>query len=471
MSLSRIAKIALSSLFADKHPAPITLAPHPAQPSPGRDLPKGFLLGVATAAHQIEGGLDNDWTEWEKGSFADGTPHIRDRTVSGAATDSWNRFADDLALMKQLGANAYRLSVEWSRLEPKEGAWNEEAANRYLDWMRQLRAHGIQPMVTLNHFTLPRWVADQGSWTNDKIIDGLEAFTRRVVDKLGAEVDLWCTINEPSVLATFSYIKGAWPPGMKDQKIAALAMARMLKAHARMTRVIRERDRTDADGDGKPALVGLAHHVRIFQPATRSPLDRVIAGFTDDFFNWAVLNANQTGRIQITIPGAVSIDEAVPDLKGSFDYLGINYYGRDHIRADLKLAELSRQYVPEGRPVNDLGWDVYPEGLYQVLKRYGKLGLPIYVTENGTADRKGEMRIEFLRSHFAALRHAVRDGVDVRGYIHWSLMDNFEWAEGYDARFGLYRVDFDSPTKPRVATPAVAEFQKLARELGLSPQG
>ncbi|HEY0093313.1 MAG TPA: family 1 glycosylhydrolase, partial [Archangium sp.] len=359
MSLIHAAKIALESLVSEPHPpapASSSLAPLP----PARQvLPSGFLLGAATASHQVEGGNANDWSEWEKGSFPDGTSHIKHGDVSGAACDSWNRFASDVSLLRELGANAYRLSVEWSRLEPEEGAWNEAAADRYLEWMRLLRAQGIQPMVTLNHFTLPRWVASQGGWTNEKTVEWIAAFTRRVARKLGTEVDLWCTLNEPNVLMTFGYMQGTWPPGLKDGKLGLQVLARQIRAHARMARELREHDTVDADGDGQATRVGLAHHVRIFQPATRSPIDRVLAGFTDRLFNQLLVDVHRTGRIQMTVPGMADLDEAVPDLKGSYDYLGLNYYSRDMVRADFSSPTLSRQYVAEGRPVNDLGWDVY----------------------------------------------------------------------------------------------------------------
>jgi beta-glucosidase len=471
MNLARLASIAYAALSTDPHPPPCVLGADDALESLRSALPAGFLLGTATAAHQIEGGLDNDWTDWERGSHANGTPHVKAHTQSGMACDAWNRIEDDITLMRRLGANAYRFSVEWSRLEPTEGAWNEVAADRYLAWASRLREAGIEPMVTLHHFTLPRWVATQGGWMKDRTIDLAAAFTRRVAKKLGSAVDLWCTINEPNVLATMSYIKGLWPPGLRNQKMAASVLARLLKAHARMTEALREYDTIDADGDGRATLIGIAHHVRLFQPATRSPLERLVAGLTDRFFNQAIASAPFTGRIELTIPGSVEIHEEVPGLRGSFDYMGLNYYGRDHIRTDLKDPSLSQQFVPEGRPVSDLGWEIYPEGLYQVLKRYGGLGLPVYVTENGVADRSGAVRASFLRSHFEALVRAAREGVDVRGYFHWSLMDNFEWAEGYDARFGLFGVDFDSPDKRRYPTAAVETFREIARGLGLRPEG
>jgi len=470
MNLRRLAKLAVSSLKADPHPPAPRMSGLAALPPLGQVLKPGFLLGAATASHQVEGGNDNDWSEWEKGSFPDGKPHILHKDVSGLACDTWNRFAEDVALLRELGANAYRMSVEWSRLEPTQGAWNEAAADRYLEWLRLLRANTIQPMVTLNHFTLPRWVAEQGGWENEQMVEWIAAFTRRVARKLGAEVDLWCTLNEPNVLMLQGYLKGIWPPGKTDGKLAMKVLARLIRAHARMAAELREHDTVDADGDGHATRVGIAHHVRIFEAASRSPLDRLVVGITDQLFNQTLVDCNRTGRIQLTVPGMADLDEAVPGLQGSYDYLGLNYYSRDMMRADLKDPSLSKQYVAPGRPVNDLGWDIYPEGLHQALVRYGKAGLPIYITENGMADAKGERRADFLRTHFEALVRAAQEGVDVRGYFHWSLLDNFEWAEGFEPRFGLFQVDYQSPERRRTPTAAVAVFQELARGLGLTPQ-
>ena len=434
----------------------------------GKGFGAGFLLGTATAAHQTEGGLTNDWTQWEAGQFEDGRPHILNDDKSSVATDSWNRFDDDLAAMKRLGVNSYRFSVEWSRLEPKEGEWDATAVARYRQWATRLRSNGIEPMVTLFHFTLPTWVAAEGGWESDKTKERFAAFAGRVAEALGDEVDFWCTLNEPNVYTTFGYLTGDWPPGKSDQVIAAEVLARLVEAHAVATAEVRAKDKIDADGDGLSSKVGIAHHVRIFQPATQSVADVAITGLTDEFFNEAIVLAAKTGRIRLTVPGAVEIDREVPGLAGSFDYLGINYYTRDHIRADLTDKALSQQYVPRGRETNDLGWDVYPEGLYQQLKRFSSYNWPLYVTENGVADAAGDQRPEHLLRHLRAIEHAIAEGVDIRGYYHWSLLDNFEWAEGYHARFGLFRIDFASPRLIREETPAVETFRQVARNAGLT---
>lgn len=264
----------------------------------GKGLPSGFLWGTATAAHQIEGGLDNNWTDFEAGAFPDGRPHIKNQDRSTVATDSWNRFDEDLAAMKALGATTYRFSVEWSRLEPRKGEWNDAAMQRYREWCVKLRAAGIEPMVTLHHFTLPKWVVEAGGFENEASKADLERFTRRVAGNLKDQVDWWVTLNEPNVYAVQGYLAGIFPPGKKDDTVTQTkVIANMLKAHARMAVALREVDDVDADGDGFSTRISVAHHVRFFQPATASPLDTAIAGLTDDYANEAIPRALKTGRV------------------------------------------------------------------------------------------------------------------------------------------------------------------------------
>lgn len=430
----------------------------------GKGLPRGFLWGTATAAHQIEGGLDNSWTDFEAGSFPDGRPHIKNQDRSTVAADSWNRFDEDLVAMKALGSTTYRFSVEWSRLEPRKGEWNDAAMQRYRDWCLKLRAAGIEPMVTLHHFTLPKWVVEAGGFENEASKADLERFTRRVAGNLKDQVDWWVTLNEPNVYAVQGYLAGVFPPGKKDDTVTQTkVIANMLKAHARMAVALREVDDVDADSDGFATRISVAHHVRYFQPATASPLDTAIAGLTDDYSNESIPRALKTGRILLSVPGAITIDENVPDLAGSIDVLGINYYTRDMVRADLGSASLSQLTYRKGRAVSDLGWDLYPDGLYSFLTRFSAYGWPIVITENGLADRSGKLRTPFLIQHLSAIERAIRDGADVRGYAHWSLMDNFEWAEGYDAQFGLFTIE--KTTLRRVPTESVEPFRAIGANI------
>jgi beta-glucosidase len=435
----------------------------------------GFLLGVATSAYQIEGGNHNDWTQWERGRYPDGTPHVAGQASAARAADSWNLWGKDIAAIEELGANVYRLGIEWSRLEPTEGTWDIGVAARYREMLmalRHARPRSIAPMVTLHHFTLPPWVAARGGWQWAGAPQAFAAFAARVAEAFGDLVDLWCTINEPNVYVTKAYMAGQWPPGVSDPARGAHVLARLLEAHGLAAAALRARDHVDADGDGVATRIGLAHNVRVFDPES-GPLDGWVAGIADQFYNRAIPDAIATGRIRIVLPTAVTIDQPAPALLGSLDWLGINYYTRDVVRARVVRAMRGagapyETVVDSARPRSDMGWEIYPEGLYRVLIQFATYGWPLIVTESGIADRAGVTRPGFIRSHIYAIDRARADGVPVLGYLHWSLIDNFEWSHGYEGRFGLYRVDFaGDPTLERQPTPAVATFQELARGIGL----
>jgi beta-glucosidase len=427
----------------------------------------GFLLGAATSAHQIEGGTRNDWTVWETGRYPDGTPHVAGGASAARAADSWNLWRADVAALQQLGANMYRLGIEWSRLEPTEGAWDEAAAARYREMFAGLRAAGIKPMVTLFHFTLPPWVAARGGLDWDGAPAALAAFAGRAGAAFGDLVDWWCTLNEPNVYVAKGYLAGQWPPGVRDPARAVRAMAAFMRAHGLMTQALRAADRTDADGDGHATRIGIAHNVRVFDPRSWNPIDHLVASAADDFYNEQFLDAVARGRVHAKIPRVLEIDEPFPALAGSFDFLGLNYYTRELVVGHLRGDKIYESVTAPGRPQNDMGWEIYPEGLYRVLKRYAARGWPILVTENGLADARGDKRPDFLRTHIYALDRARAEGVNVIGYLFWSLIDNFEWSHGYDGRFGLFTIDFaGDPALTRSPTAAVETFREAARALG-----
>jgi beta-glucosidase len=429
--------------------------------------PRGFFLGAATSAYQIEGGARTDWTDWEKGRYADGAPHVANGASAARAADSWNQWRLDVAALTSIGANMYRLGVEWSRLEPTEGAWDVAAVARYREMFATLRAAGIEPMVTLSHFTLPPWVAARGGWDWAGTPAALAAFAGRAGAAFGDLVDWWITLNEPNVYVAKGYLAGQWPPGAKDPARAVRALAAFERAHGLMTQALRAADRVDADGDGHATRVGIAHNVRVFDARTWNPIDHVAASAADDFYNEQFLDAVARGRVHAKLPRVLEIDEPFPALAGSFDFLGLNYYTRE-----LTVGHLfgDKHYEPTtapGRPLSDLGWEIYPEGLYRVLKRYAARPWPLFVTENGVADAHGDLRPDYLRAHLFAVDRAMSEGVNVIGYLHWSLIDNFEWSHGYDGRFGLYTIDFaHDPTLARHPTAAVDTFREAARALG-----
>lgn len=430
--------------------------------------PPGFLLGAATSAHQIEGGTRNDWTEWETGRYPDGTAHVADGASAARIADSWNLWAQDIAALKELGANVYRVGVEWSRLEPAEGTWDQPSADRYHRMFAAMRAAGIAPMVTLHHFTLPPWIAARGGWDWAGTPAALAAFAGRAGAAFGDVVDLWCTINEPNVFVTKGYLSAQWPPGVKDPRRAALAMRALLIGHALSTAALRRDDTIDANGDGRATSIGIAQNLRIFDPASANPIDAIVAGGADSFYNESFIDAVATGHIRINMPTVIEINEPYPALRGTFDYLGVNYYTREYVVGRLTgpVVYSRSDANPEGRARSDMGWEIYPEGLYRLLMRYAGHGWPLLVTEAGVADRRGDVRPDFLRAHIYAADRARADGANVTGFIFWSLIDNFEWSHGFRGRFGLYTIDFEGdPALTRRPTPAVATFQEAARAL------
>jgi beta-glucosidase len=432
--------------FASRNPVPVlTLAEIRKGPTP---LPPGFSWGTATSAHQIEGGTNNDWTRFEAlpGKIANG-----DR--SAAASDHWNRMASDVALMKSIGANAYRFSVEWSRLEPVEGTWNEEAFLKYKELLSLLKDAGIRPMVTLLHFTLPIWIADRGGVTAPDFPERFGRFSGEVARRFGKDVDLWCTINEPNVVLYLGYLTGDFPPEHQDPALAVKSFAGMLRAHARAAAAIRANDRE--------AQIGVAMNLVHFEPASRWNLvDWTLARAATQAYDWAFGDSIHAGRIRMAMPGLPRMDEPLPELLGTTDYFGVNYYTRQLVSLSLGAPGFVRS-GPGKLPTSDMGDEMYPEGLLGVLRGASRrYGLPIYITENGMADAKDDRRAAHLRGHVLAVEKAMSEGIPVRGFFYWSLMDNFEWKKGYGMRFGLFRTDF--ATQERTPTSGAEVFARLA---------
>jgi len=431
-------------------------APRRAAGADAPPAPRRFLWGTATSSHQVEGGNDkNDWWEFEA---RPGT--IRDGARSGAACLSWERYEEDLDLVRGLGLNAYRFSLEWSRIEPEAGRYDEAALARYRAMLEGCRARGITPILTLHHFTNPLWFAALGGWEERRNLPHFERFARLAGERFGDLVDYWITVNEPEVYGFHGYDAGIWPPGVKDRSRALIVISNLLEAHALAARALRETDRVDADGDGRSALTGVAKHWVLLEPRLRwSPLDRFATSVQHRVFNVAVVRALAGGPIELSVPGARSVRREVEALRGSSDFLGVNYYTRWMVSAFGGEPRTARR----GAPVSDLGWEIYPEGLERALRECSAFGLPMIVAENGLADAADAWRPAFIRATLAALDRARASGLDVRGYLHWSLMDNFEWADGYQGRFGLYGVDFLRPEGPRRERPSAQVYAEEVR--------
>ncbi|HXL14710.1 MAG TPA: family 1 glycosylhydrolase, partial [Methylomirabilota bacterium] len=354
-------------------------------------------------------------------------------------------------ILRSLGLDAYRLSVEWSRIEPEAGRYDETALDHYRRVLLACRSRGITPMVTLHHFTNPRWFSALGGWERIGNVPHFVRFARLAGERYGDLVDLWTTINEPEVLAFHGYDEGIWPPGVKDRSRALEVIANLLEAHGLASAALRETDRVDADGDGAAALIGVAKHWALLQPLRPwMPLEHLSAAIQHRVFNVAVARALCGDPIDLSIPGARPVHRRVDALRGSSDFLGVNYYTRWMVSISGKDSRRARP----GAPVSDLGWEFYPEGLERALTSCASFGLPLYITENGIADGVDRLRPAFIRQSLAALDRARARGADVRGYFHWSLLDNFEWDDGFHGRFGLCAVDFEKADRPRTPRPS-----------------
>jgi beta-glucosidase len=385
-------------------------------------FPHGFLWGAATAAHQVEG--NNVHSDWWRAEQAGLLPHRSD-----AACNSWQDWREDIRLLTDVGLNAYRLSLEWARIEPEPGHFDQQALDQYRRQLEALKEAGVEPMVTLHHFTSPRWLADRGGWSNPDVLPRFVDYTHRVARTVGDLVRWWITINEPSILGFKAYIEGSWPP---HQPWNLRGYTRLLRhaarGHAQARRVLRE-TRPDA-------LVSMAFAIWPLQPLRRwNPIDHLIARAGD--WLW------QERIIQRSLP--------------ALDWIGVNYYSRTFVGWPWSGE------TPATGARTDFGWEIYPEGLYQVLRRVGRYGKPVVITENGIADADDDQRPSYIVSHLRQIQRAIRDGVDVRGYMHWTLLDNFEWAEGYEQRFGL-------ATRERQLRPSARVYGAIARANGLGDE-
>lgn len=400
-------------------------------------FPDGFLWGAATASHQVEGG--NRWNDWWEFEESGRLPHR-----SGEACRHFELYESDFDLAKSMGHNAHRFSIEWSRIEPRPGEWNQGALDHYVAVVDALRRRGIEPIVTLHHFTNPAWFAHAGGWTAAGSVGMFARYVERVAVILSSRVRYWLTINEPTVYVKHAYVMGDWPPCVrKSWSSAAVSLRHMARAHTTACDIL-HRARADA-------MVGFAHSAPYVVPCDPASLaDRWAAWLRDFALNRAFFRL--IGR----------------EPRRALDFVGLNFYARQVVRwrpapgaAALFGSECRDDHHGAPRTFSPLGWEYFAPGLHETLKLFRRYGVPMMVTENGIATSDEELRSRYLADHIDALGQAVRAGVTVLGYLYWTLMDNYEWVEGRDARFGLAAVDF--ATQARTIRPAArvmaAKFQ------------
>ncbi|OGW78050.1 MAG: hypothetical protein A2Z83_09745 [Omnitrophica bacterium GWA2_52_8] len=418
-----------------------------------------FLWGSATSSHQVEGNnVHNDWWSWEqKGAVIE---------KSGIACDHYRRFNEDFALIRSLGHTAHRFSLEWSRFEPKENQWDERAFDHYGEVFQSLKKNGIEPVVTLHHFTNPVWFHERGGWLKAENNAYFLRYVRRVVETYGKYVKFWITINEPIVYLYYSYLAGEWPPGIKSYRAAWKVFYHLLLAHVQAYRLIHD---LYEQKSAKPVYVSLAKHWTEMRPDNPNSIaDRVTVFSRDWLFNRLYFDALTSGFL--FYPGLFC--EYLP-LRQSLDFLGINYYTLQRIRSSSKTGEWMGAMVEHApgadSPVerNQMGWVIHPEGLSSLLKRLRPYHLPVLICENGICAENDEQRVRYIQSHLQAVTSAIADGVSVAGYLYWSLMDNFEWAHGFGPRFGIVEVDYK--TLQRKIRPSAYVLTELCRKLMAQP--
>lgn len=437
-------------------------------------FPDGFLWGASTSAYQVEGSPLADGagpSNWHR--FAHTPGLVANGDTGDVACDHYRRFRSDVALMADLGLNAYRFSISWSRVLPSGvGKPNPRGLAFYDRLVDALLARGIQPFVTLFHWDLPAALEDRGGWTNPDIAGWFADYAAVVFRALDDRVRFWTTINEPWVVTDGGYLHGTLAPGHRSPFEAAIASHNLLRAHGAAVRSYR--------ADGRHAI-GLVVNLEPKHAASKRARDVSATARSDAYMNRQYLDPVFRGRYpkELSAMFGEAWPRPAPDLSDArqpLDFLGINYYTRGVMRDAPEVPILRAARVRQRRRVHtQTGWEVYPEGLAEALswvrRRYGDV--PLYVTENGAAfddAPAGEdlvpdvARVRYLREHVRAARRAIEAGVDLRGYFVWSLLDNFEWSHGYSKRFGIVHVDY--ATQKRTPKASAMFYADLIRESG-----
>jgi beta-glucosidase len=410
------------------------------------DFPDGFVWGTAACAHQSEGGnWNNDWWAWEH------DPRSPCVEPSGDAIDHYHRYAQDFALLGSYGHNAHRFGIEWARVEPEPGEFSVAALDHYARVLDSLHENNLTPFATLHHFTSPRWLTAEGGWASAGVVDRFRRFVDVVARRLGDRIPFVCTINEPHIVAIVGYQGTAFPPAVGDNTLYPVVTRNFIAAHAGALEAFKQH-RPDA----KVGLVLATSHYEAVDEASQEKRDR-IHHRTVGVYHQALRDGVVRG---------VGDETEVPGLAGASDFVGVNYYSRTRIDVS---APANTADVPPGAEITQMGYEVVPQCFTPVLHEAARAtGLPVYVTENGIGTDDDRQRIRYIATHLAAVRRAIDEGADVRGYIYWCSMDNFEWAFGFARTFGLIAVD--RTTFERIPKPSADYYAAICRANAVDPK-
>ncbi len=396
-------------------------------------FPQNFFWGAATSAYQVEGNnVNSDWWPWEKAVGHEN---------SAQACRHYELYEQDFDLAKNLNHNAHRLSIEWARIEPVEGKFSQEELKHYLDVILSLKKRGIEPIVTLHHFTNPIWFSQSGGWENRSSVERFVRYSDVVVRALAKHVRYWITINEPTIYLSHSYLFGWWPPQVKSYWKAKIVQDHLIAAHIKAYRLIHN---IYKKSDIKP-LVAISHHMPAIIPCVPNLKNRLAAYLRDRWFNFDILNTIARQK--------------------AMDFIGLNYYSRHLVElkkwgiGNLVWDVCQNNHHPVKK--NSLGWDIYPKGLLQVLLKLKKYNCPVMITENGICTSDDNLRWEYISTHLKNVHLAIEKGIPVIGYLYWSLMDNFEWDKGFTPRFGLIEIDYK--TFQRTVKESARKFAEVCK--------
>ncbi len=421
-------------------------------------FPRNFLFGVGTSAYQVEGGCTNNQYCEHECVTTDAKAQLRMPESSGDACDHWNRYKEDIQLIKGLGANAYRFSAEWSKIQPREDYFDPAALQHYVDVCDELIKNGIKPVITIHHYTDPIWFAHKGGFEKVENINYYVEYAAKLFEVLGDRVHLWLTFNSPVGYAMPGYGTGDKPPYKKKMQLAVEVLKNICEAHVQAYQRIKKMP------GGGLSKVGILHNINQMDPISRfDPIAKIVQVMGDKLTNSSVFDFFRIGTFSVKLPFMVNVTHTNADAPQSLDFVGLNYYSHSGVKAWVRCP------YPGEVLTHKKDHTLYAEGLFRALKTLSTelaepLHIPIYVTENGIAPFQEEDRDLFLKRYIYAISQAIRDGVDVRGYFYWSLMDNYEWGT-YEDRYGLYHVNFK--TQQRTLKQSAQHYVDVARSFAV----